>query len=382
MRQLLAPLQRATIIKRRLGEGDVADSAVTSIQVATLVVAGLAVVATLVSAWLLRRTGKGTVSAAQRAAAASERSADAAETSAKAAQDAVGVNAETAAGVAQRALADALAKRYQDAAEQLGHDRAAVRLAGVYAMGRLADDWPERRVECVEVLCAYLRMPWDLAEEEGEHQVRSAVLALIGEHVREGVGEGGWSEIGLDLSGATLPQFNYAKCAFRYIDLTGARFTGQSSFFHTTFQYFADFSRSHVQGQLYLGNTRVEGALYLDRVGVSIGGLLSLALEVLDDNAEVRADGMNVGGTVAVILRPQETGHVISLNGGTLNPKASLQIIGDRGRTDASAAWPKIKLHDWKVLSGARVELRGPEDLRDSIDWQPGLTVDGATIMI
>ncbi len=31
--------------------------------------------------------------------------------------------------------------RYSEAAAQLGHDRAAVRLAGVYAMAQLADDW-------------------------------------------------------------------------------------------------------------------------------------------------------------------------------------------------------------------------------------------------
>src|SRR3954454_17543061 len=59
-----------------------------------------------------------------------------------------------------RADAEGLSKRYQDAAEQLGHDKAAVRLAGVYAMARLADEWPEQRQTCVDVLCAYMRMPW------------------------------------------------------------------------------------------------------------------------------------------------------------------------------------------------------------------------------
>ena len=35
------------------------------------------------------------------------------------------------------------------------------RLAGVYAMAQLADDWadPDARRQCVAVLCAYLRMP-------------------------------------------------------------------------------------------------------------------------------------------------------------------------------------------------------------------------------
>ncbi|MBC9718925.1 hypothetical protein H9Y04_41005 [Streptomyces sp. TRM66268-LWL] len=46
-----------------------------------------------------------------------------------------------AEGDAHRADASQLAERYTTAAEQLGHDQAAVRLAGVYALARLADDW-------------------------------------------------------------------------------------------------------------------------------------------------------------------------------------------------------------------------------------------------
>ena len=71
---------------------------------------------------------------------------------------AVEVSKDTAKGLAERAEADARAKRYQDAASQLGHEKAAVRLAGVYAMAGLADDWRAQRQQCVDVLCAYLRM--------------------------------------------------------------------------------------------------------------------------------------------------------------------------------------------------------------------------------
>ncbi|MFE6038776.1 hypothetical protein [Streptomyces sp. NPDC056452] len=45
-----------------------------------------------------------------------------------------------AEGDAHRADANQLAERYTTAAEQLGHDQAAVRLAGVYALARLADE--------------------------------------------------------------------------------------------------------------------------------------------------------------------------------------------------------------------------------------------------
>src|SRR6516164_11257696 len=55
-----------------------------------------------------------------------------------------------------------LNERFATAAGQLGGDKPpAVRLAGVYAMAVLADDWPENRQTCVDVLCAYLRLPYE-----------------------------------------------------------------------------------------------------------------------------------------------------------------------------------------------------------------------------
>ena len=50
----------------------------------------------------------------------------------------------------------ALNERFATAAEQLGSDKPAIRLAGVYAMAGLADDWKEHRQTCADVLCAYL----------------------------------------------------------------------------------------------------------------------------------------------------------------------------------------------------------------------------------
>src|SRR5215467_5512118 len=55
-----------------------------------------------------------------------------------------------------------LNERFATAAEQLGGDKPpAVQLAGVYAMAVLADDWVKNRQTCVDVLCAYLRMPYE-----------------------------------------------------------------------------------------------------------------------------------------------------------------------------------------------------------------------------
>jgi hypothetical protein len=54
-------------------------------------------------------------------------------------------------------------ERFTAIAAQLGDAQPAVRLAGVHAMAGLADDWKQNRQTCVDVLCAYLRLPYDPA---------------------------------------------------------------------------------------------------------------------------------------------------------------------------------------------------------------------------
>ena len=49
---------------------------------------------------------------------------------------------------------------YTKAVEQLGNDKAPVRLGGLYALERLAQDNPAHRQTIVNVICAYLRMPF------------------------------------------------------------------------------------------------------------------------------------------------------------------------------------------------------------------------------
>src|ERR1700727_2353869 len=49
---------------------------------------------------------------------------------------------------------------YAKAVEQLGNDKAPVRLGGLYALERLAQDNPGQRSPIVNVICSYLRMPF------------------------------------------------------------------------------------------------------------------------------------------------------------------------------------------------------------------------------
>jgi hypothetical protein len=70
-----------------------------------------------------------------------------------------------------------LRERFGRAAEQMGSGEPAVRLAGVSAMASLADEWEKQRQQCVDVLCAYLRLP--VRQDDGKAEVRSTVVTVM-----------------------------------------------------------------------------------------------------------------------------------------------------------------------------------------------------------
>lgn len=87
---------------------------------------------------------------------------------------------------------------YTKAADQLGSDKAPVRLAGLYALERLAQDNPRHRQTIVSLLCAYLRMPYavrlDVPTRHAlrdldngaieEREVRVTVQQVLADHLR------------------------------------------------------------------------------------------------------------------------------------------------------------------------------------------------------
>ncbi|MFI2116648.1 pentapeptide repeat-containing protein [Streptomyces rubiginosohelvolus] len=148
-------------------------------------------------------------------------------------------------------------ERFSQAVDKLGSDSPAVRLGGVHALAGLADDAPDHnlRQTCIDVLCAYLRLPFpsdpgDLPdplpdgtspteERRNAHQektdlyralreVRHTVLRLIGDHYRIPQGtHRSWQGCDLDLTGVTIDG---------NIDFSGATFSGgRVSFDRATF---------------------------------------------------------------------------------------------------------------------------------------------------
>ncbi|MET8006155.1 pentapeptide repeat-containing protein, partial [Nonomuraea glycinis] len=147
--------------------------------------------------------------------------------------------------------------RFTTAAGQLGHDSPAVRLAGVHALAGLADDAPTRelRQTCIDVLCAYLRMPYtpkppDDTEEAdrlafaGLREVRHTIIRLITAHLRifpavswqghyldfTGVVFDGGDFTGTTFSGSKV-SFNGATFSGGTVSFNGATFSGSGVYF-------------------------------------------------------------------------------------------------------------------------------------------------------
>ena len=141
-------------------------------------------------------------------------------------------NQKLAARTEEREATRLLNERFATAAGQLGSESPAVRLAGIYAMAGLADDWPQRRQTCVDVLCAYLRMPYapepaaDAAQPDRQayqatQEVRHTAIRIITAHLapyRRPATPQDWCGLDLDFTGTIFDSGT--------VDFSGAQFTG------------------------------------------------------------------------------------------------------------------------------------------------------------
>ncbi len=156
-----------------------------------------------------------------------------------------------------------LRDRYTAIGTQIADPSVTVRIAGVFALAALADDWiarsNHREVQaCIDVLCSYLRSPYSppvvesssnlvkttIREKSGgsdiekhyEHRqddndVRKIILALIGGHTVADANPS-WSDYQLNLSGAFIDTAAFSDCVFRRpIIFGGATFAGDMCFF-------------------------------------------------------------------------------------------------------------------------------------------------------
>lgn len=181
------------------------------------------------------------------------------------------VAAATEHDAAERRLTDL----YVKAVEQLGSDKAAVRQGGMYALERVAQDNVAQRQTIVEVLCAYLRAPFDAARVElvrgslapgakppyrmrpnptvnkagaeeflAELEVRLTAQRLLTKHLRKpdaSVADTSaaalrfWPDTDIDLRGATLVGFDFRECHVGSADFEQATFVDMAVFREVVF---------------------------------------------------------------------------------------------------------------------------------------------------
>ncbi|VXC38661.1 conserved exported hypothetical protein [Arthrobacter sp. 9AX] len=82
------------------------------------------------------------------------------------------------------AISSNLRERYTKVAEQLGSEHLAVRLAGIYSLAALADDWadagfPDERQVCINLLCVYYRSNQSQDAEEVRKEISEAISQTI-----------------------------------------------------------------------------------------------------------------------------------------------------------------------------------------------------------
>ncbi|MFC5170633.1 pentapeptide repeat-containing protein [Streptomyces mutomycini] len=177
-------------------------------------------------------------------------------------------------------------ERFSQAVDKLGSDSPAVRLGGVHALAGLADDAPDDslRQTCIDVLCAYLQLPFtpdpgtDHAHQEEHHRylafrkVRHTILRLIGDHYRRQRGaHRSWQGCDLDLTGVIIDgplNFHGASFSGARVSFDGATFSGGTVSF-----YEASFSGGRVSfgGATFSGGDVFFGAATFSDGEVSFG---------------------------------------------------------------------------------------------------------------
>ncbi|MEU5995943.1 pentapeptide repeat-containing protein, partial [Spirillospora sp. NPDC047418] len=204
---------------------------------------------------------------------------------------------------------------YSAAAEQLASEKAPVRLTALYTLERLANDNPPHRQTIVNIICAYLRMPFtappnstvdrDKADNETfrrhalryratcmgqaapverhgpdpyeESQVRDTAQGILSAHLHPTEGDVFWPDISLDLIGATLTNsLNLTGCIIRSANFRRATFihgafcnwvtfTGAANFVGATFTGPAKFDETTFGGVAYFRAATFTGSSFFQR---------------------------------------------------------------------------------------------------------------------
>ncbi|MCD2468602.1 pentapeptide repeat-containing protein [Streptomyces sp. MBT42] len=249
-------------------------------------------------------------------------------------------------------------ERFTTAVSQLGEVSPAVRLGGVHALAGLADDAPTRalRQTCIDVLCAYLRLPYvpqgqlpdgdTTARHEylALREVRHTIVRLIRDHLRLDTGHPhSWQGHDLDFTSAVFDG--------KHLSFAGAVFSGGNiSFAGATFATGGiDFGDCSFRG----ANVSFEGCAFstspVNFAGATFsGGFISF------EEASFASSSVNFGGT-------RFSGGSVSFQGATFSGCAVgfVSSTFSSGRIDfEEASFTDGQLHFGHArFEGTRIDL-------------------------
>ncbi|MEV6242501.1 pentapeptide repeat-containing protein [Lentzea sp. NPDC051838] len=197
------------------------------------------------------------------------------------------LHAERVAAATEKDAADRrVTELYSKSVEQLGSDKPAVRLGGLYALERLAQQNVDQRTTVIKVMCAYLRMPYELPQpvarrprdphneevrqqvevqrpRKEEREVRLAAQRIITEHLEPIAPDTSnplsWGAYALDLRGAVLVDLDLSGRRVGSVRFDGATFVGSTRFSKTCFTQAAVFVDATFKGVTRFTETRFGG---------------------------------------------------------------------------------------------------------------------------
>ncbi|MEV6065833.1 pentapeptide repeat-containing protein [Nocardia sp. NPDC052001] len=284
-----------------------------------------------------------------------------------------GVGAAVALVVAYRRQRDLERGRFAElfgaAASQLGNSDVAVRIAGVYALAGVADEFSVRgrRQQCIDVLCGYLRLPY--APDEGashlvsksqriedsgtavervynyrqnDRQVRETIVRVIAERLRRSA-DVSWS----------ASDFDFSDAVFENADFRGAVFAGHSTRF--TNASFTGGRDTTFEGASFLGRrVTFRGAMFR-------GGSTSFEHVNFKHNRVGRADRKSSGTTFVDATFGGPVNFDYAVFGGARTAFDRATFAGERGGFANAKFTAQLTSFERTVFDGDRVTFTGAE---------------------
>jgi len=163
------------------------------------------------------------------------------------------------------------------------------------------DDWKQNRQTCVDVLCAFLRLPYDpdpgenatpaeRAAYRAKREVRHTVIRVITAHLKDGAAVS-WQGLDFDFTGVVFDggDFSDARFSGGWIRFSGAEFSGSRATLSGTVDF---------ENAVFSGSTVDFEYAVFSGSRVSFVGAVFSGGEVLFSNAKFSGGEVVLGGAV------------------------------------------------------------------------------------